>query len=161
MEIRLYPDPVLRIKSSDVSEINKYIKRIIREMKETMEDDGGIGLAANQVGITEMLMTIDFEDGPQALINPQVISVSEETQTLEEGCLSFPGLNVPVSRPLEVSVQYTDENGYKQSVLFTDLYARVFMHEYDHLNGKLIIDYLNPQEQLMYNMEINKRSNND
>lgn len=161
MEIRLYPDPVLRIRSSDVGEINGYIKRIIREMKETMEEDGGIGLAANQVGITEMLMTIDFEEGPQALINPRVLSVSEETQVLEEGCLSFPDLNVPVSRPLEVTVQYTDENGHKQSVHFTDLYARVFMHEYDHLNGKLIIDYLDPQEQLIYNMEINKRSNND
>ena len=161
MDIRLYPDPVLRIKSSSIDVINDYIKRIIEEMKQTMIEDGGIGLAANQVGITEMIMTIDFENGPQALINPKIIHKSEEEETEEEGCLSFPDLSVPVSRPLEVKVKYTDENGVENTAVFKELYARVFMHENDHLNGKLIIDYLNPQEQLMYNMAINKRRNND
>jgi len=145
MKIRVYPDPVLRI------------KRIIREMKETMHMDEGIGLAANQVGITKKIMTIDFEDFPEALINPEIVSQSEETDILEEGCLSFPELNVPVERPIEVTVKYIDENSQKQQRTFKELYARVFMHEYDHLTGRLIIDYLSPDRQLKYNMNLHKK----
>jgi len=157
MNMRYYPDPALRIKSSAIKSIDKYIRRIIREMKDTMILEEGIGLAANQVGITKRIIIVDFLDKKEALINPSIIEYSGEKEKGMEGCLSFPGLQVNIERYKSLTISYINENGAEETRELAGLNSIAIQHEIDHLNGKLIIDYMPPREKLEYNLSVNSK----
>jgi peptide deformylase len=118
-------------------------------MIETMYDDDGIGLSANQVGLSLRFFVIGmnaFEDGrgDSVFINPEILESSEELWDYEEGCLSVPGIREMVTRPRTIKVKYTDDRGHEHTEVFTDLAARVFQHEFDHLNGIFFVDRISP-----------------
>ena len=141
LKIRLYGDPVLRKKSIPLKEVTAAERLLIESMIETMHELKGIGLAAPQVGINQRILVADIGDGPIVVINPVIVKKSG-TNVLEEGCLSIPGVTVNVKRAQRIVVKYLDENNRTVERVYHDLLARVILHETDHLNGKLIIDYV-------------------
>ncbi|UCD55577.1 MAG: peptide deformylase [Candidatus Omnitrophota bacterium] len=141
LEIKIYPDPVLRKKSQAIRQITDEEKRLIDYMTKTMYAARGIGLAAPQVGIAKRIIVIDAGDGLLKMVNPRIIT-KKGTSLLEEGCLSIPEKEVEIQRAEEISVLYTDEKNNRTTKSFKGLTARAIQHEIDHLDGKLIIDYL-------------------
>ncbi|MDV4151222.1 peptide deformylase [Clostridium sp. AL.422] len=141
--IRINGDEVLRKKCKDVTEITPRTLKLIKDMAETMYEADGVGLAAPQVGILQRIFVIDvFDDyGLRVFINPEILEVSG-TQLGEEGCLSVPGESADVERPNYVKVKALNEKGEEFVLEATELLARAILHENDHLNGKLFIDYL-------------------
>lgn len=137
--IRTEGDPVLRKVSRPVTEMNQKIRTLIFDMLDTMYESMGVGLAAPQVGILKRLVTIDVGDGPIVLINPEILEASGE-QTGDEGCLSVPGMAGQVTRPNYVKVKALDENMEEVIYEGTELLARAFCHEIDHLDGKMYTD---------------------
>ena len=137
--IRTEGDPVLRKVSRPVTEMNQKIRTLIFDMLDTMYESMGVGLAAPQVGILKRLVTIDVGDGPIVLINPEILETSGE-QTGDEGCLSVPGMAGQVTRPNYVKVKVLDENMEEVIYEGTELLARAFCHEIDHLDGKMYTD---------------------
>ena len=146
LKIRLYGDPVLRKKSSPVQEVGPSERILIQSMIATMHHYKGIGLAAPQVGINQEIIVVDIGDGPMTMINPAILE-KEGKIFLEEGCLSIPEVTVNVKRSKEIKVQYLNVNGKNIKKTFKDLFARVILHEVDHLKGKLIIDYASKEEK--------------
>nr|WP_177297810.1 peptide deformylase [uncultured Blautia sp.] len=134
--IRTQGDPVLTKVSRPVTEMNQKIRTLIFDMLDTMYESMGVGLAAPQVGILKRIVTIDVGDGPIVLINPEILETSGE-QTGEEGCLSVPGMAGQVTRPDYVKVKALDENMNEVIYEGTELLARAFCHEIDHLEGKM------------------------
>lgn len=141
LPIRREGDPVLRQKAKAVEKVTKKLKKLIRDMAETMYNANGVGLAAPQVGISERIIVVDTGEGLMALINPE-ISESEGNQKDVEGCLSLPGVNAYICRAQRVVVKGLDENGKPVRYEGNGLLARAFQHEIDHLEGVLFIDYL-------------------
>jgi peptide deformylase len=149
MKIVCIPNPCLRKKACKVQKITDQEKKILEEMSKTMYLEGGVGLAACQVGIDKQLVVIDVGDGLIKLINPVIVK-KEGCETLEEGCLSVPEASIKVKRAKKVTVEYLNENGEAIKVSAEGLLARVMQHEIDHLLGKLIVDYLNPLKKLFF-----------
>lgn len=152
-KILLYGDERLRKMSTPVEEITPELRATIEEMFVTLRRVKGLGLSAPQVGINKRffildLSSISFEYEELVMINPEIISTEGE-QTAEEGCLSFPGLYLELTRPIHVVCRYMDLEGKTQTIEANELFARAILHETDHLNGKLFIDYLNPAEREM------------
>lgn len=141
--IRINGDDVLRKKCKDVTEITPRTLKLIKDMADTMYEADGVGLAAPQVGILQRIFVIDvFDDyGLRVFINPEILEVSG-SQVGEEGCLSVPGEAADVERPNYVKVKALNEKGEEFTLEATELLARAILHENDHLNGKLFIDYL-------------------
>ncbi len=149
LPIRIFGDPVLRERAAEVIDFDDALRRLADDMLETMRDARGVGLAANQVGVLKRLFTWQLgddatADGPTsgALVNPQILETSQQTQEGEEGCLSFPGLFYPTVRALRVRLGARDVHGRALQVSGEGLLARVFLHELDHLDGILFIDHL-------------------
>ena len=140
-KILQHPDPALRKICKPVREITPHIKQIIEDMKETMTNADGCGLAAPQIGILRSIVVINVGDGFYEMINP-VVTHTEGEQTGEEGCLSCVGRSGIVTRPMKATVHYTDLNGDEQVLTGEGLLARAICHETDHLDGKLYIDIL-------------------
>lgn len=132
-------DEVLRKKCRPVSEITERIQTLVDDMIETMHDANGVGLAAPQVGVMRRIFVVDIGDGPIVLINPEIIEMSGE-QTGEEGCLSLPGKAGTVTRANYVKIKGLDRDGNEQVYEGTELLARAFQHENDHLDGVIYID---------------------
>ena len=147
MEIKRFPDPVLRRKGEDVKSVGNDEKRVLADMAETMYLKGGVGLAAVQVGIHRNMVVIDVGDGLRKMINP-VITKKEGSETQEEGCLSVPEKCVNVKRSKKILVDYLNEDGQAVRLSAEGLLARVVQHEIDHLFGKLIVDYLSPFKKI-------------
>lgn len=137
--IRVDGDSVLRKKSREVKEINERIVTLIEDMKDTMYEANGVGLAAPQIGILRRIAVIDVGEGPIVFINPEIIS-EEGSQIDEEGCLSVPGVQEKVQRPMNVTVKALNEHGEEFILEGEELLARAMCHEIDHLNGVLFID---------------------
>jgi peptide deformylase len=137
--IRIDGDELLRKKSREVKEFNDRIKILVQDMIETMYHANGVGLAAPQIGILRRIAVIDVGDGPIVLINPKIIS-KEGSQIDEEGCLSVPGIQGMVERPMKVKVEAFNENGEKFILEGEELLARAICHELDHLDGVLFTD---------------------
>ena len=135
-KIRTEGDPVLTKVSRPVTEMTPKLRTLIFDMLDTMYEDMGVGLAAPQVGILKRVVTIDVGDGPMVLINPEILETSGE-QTGDEGCLSVPGMAGQVTRPNYVKVKALDENMEEVVYEGTELLARAFCHEIDHLDGKM------------------------
>ena len=133
-------DPILSKKSRKVEDFNEKLSTLIDDMKETMYQAQGVGLAAVQVGVLKRVIIIDVGDGFVELVNPEIVSVSKNRQCEVEGCLSLPGENYYTDRPMEVTVKGQDRNGKWQLFKGYGLKARAYCHEIDHLDGLTIKD---------------------
>jgi len=145
--ILVLPDQRLRTVADHVDKVDDEIKKLAKDMLDTMYAAPGIGLAAPQVGELKRVVVMDLaKDGetpdPIVMINPEILKFSEDTVTTEEGCLSIPDLYYDVERPAEVTVRYTDLDGKTVTRDATDRLAICVQHELDHLDGVLYIDYL-------------------
>jgi peptide deformylase len=146
LPIRKYGDDVLRKPAEPVTEIDASLQSLIDDMVDTMYAAPGVGLAANQVGVSKRLMIIDLSVGkrPEELyvfINPEMIEAEGEI-TEEEGCLSIPDFVEVVTRPERVKLRFLDRNGVEREMWGDGLMARAMCHEIDHLNGTLFVDHL-------------------
>ena len=142
LDIRVLGDPILREETTPVEQVTDELRLLVRNMFETMYLAKGIGLAAPQVGRTERLTVIDVDDNPLVVINPEILHVSAAKAKAEEGCLSIPDVYGDVERPAVVRVRAMNLEGKQFELEATELLARCFQHEIDHLHGKLFIDYL-------------------
>jgi peptide deformylase len=141
------PDPILRTQSSAVQQVDDDMRQLIDDMLETMYQAPGIGLAAIQVAVPKRLLVLDVTDkdeerNPIAMINPEILRLGDESRVYEEGCLSIPDVLVDIERPSTVTVRYIDREGKQQELNADGLLATAIQHEIDHLDGKLIIDFL-------------------
>ena len=134
--IREFGDEVLNKECKEVTKMTLRTKVLINDMLDTMYEAMGVGLAAPQVGILKRIVVIDVGDGPIVLINPEILE-TEGSQTGDEGCLSLPGKAGVVTRPNYVKVRALDENMVERELEGTELLARAFCHEIDHLDGHL------------------------
>jgi peptide deformylase len=165
--IRIIPDPVLRKKAKPVSSVDKRIARFMEDMVESMYKGHGIGLAANQVGALERVITVDVSDdrnGTEAFMmaNPEIIwSDPEATFTYREGCLSIPDQYAEVTRPKRIHLKYLDQHGKKQEMEAEDLLSQCIQHEIDHLNGVLFIDYLSKLKRNIIIKKVEKAQRHD
>lgn len=159
LEVRILGDPILRAKAAPVAQISEETHQLIRDMFETMYAEEGVGLAAPQVGISERIIVIDphnDEIEPFALINPEIMEVSKETEKGEEGCLSIPGLRDLVERSVRVVVRGTTPEGEPRELDLSGLPARIIQHEVDHLDGILFFDRLSPLKRKLLLSRWNK-----
>ena len=141
LEIHVLGSPVLRTETVPVSVITEDLRKLVEDMFDTMRAAQGIGLAAPQVGRLERVAIVDIENDPIVLINPEIISETGKERA-EEGCLSIPDIYGDVDRAARVTVRATDLEGNLFEREATELLARAFQHEIDHLHGNLFIDYL-------------------
>jgi peptide deformylase len=123
---------------------NPIMTNLVKRLKMTMKLYGGIGLSANQCGVYERVFVIGTDEYQMVCINPKVVSVSEELDKSDEGCLSFPALRLKVKRPVWADVEYTDENGNLNQIRLTGVTARCFLHELDHMNGVKFTSHVGP-----------------
>jgi len=144
LELKIYPEPCLRIKTKPVENFDDDLKETLQEMADIMYISNGIGLAATQVGLGADILIIDIGEGLKTFINPEIVEISGRKTKMEEGCLSLPGVIVEVARPEQVKLRAQDRKGEAFIKVYDGLMAKVVQHEMDHLSGKLIIDYLNP-----------------
>jgi peptide deformylase len=146
IEIQIGRDnPILRQLSTPVRTFDKKLKKLVKDMGETMLAKDGVGLAAPQIGINKRLLVLNFQldkknTRPIGIINPSIINSSRDLSEAEEGCLSLPGENARVIRPARVTVEFQNENGNSQILELTGLNARAVQHEIDHLDGILFVD---------------------
>ncbi|MBE9175299.1 peptide deformylase [Synechocystis salina LEGE 06155] len=145
LELHYLGDKVLRQPAKRIAKVDDSIRKLAKEMLQTMYSANGIGLAAPQVGVNKQLLVVDCEqdkpdEPPLIMINPQITRTSEELCVVEEGCLSVPNVYMDVTRPRAIEVTYKDEHGRPQKRLFAELTARVIQHEMDHLNGVMFVD---------------------
>lgn len=149
-DIKIYGSNELRKVSKPIVEITDEIKEILNNLVETMQNVKGVGLAAPQIGIDKRMFVIDVGDGNiRKVINPKIIELSDEIESNEEGCLSIPGVYKPVKRAKYIKIEYTDVNGKVVVEEATELLARAFQHEYDHLEAILFVDRVSPVAKRM------------
>ncbi len=159
--ILIHPDPRLRKDADRVVVFDAELKTLVEDMLETMYEAPGIGLAATQIGVMKRVFVMDCaaqdEDAaPVAMMNPEILWTSDETETSEEGCLSIPEIYGDVTRPARVRVAWQDVDGVAQEREFDDREAVCIQHEMDHLDGKLFIDYLSPVRRTMITARMKK-----
>jgi len=160
LKLQLYGKKILRQRVKEVKEITPEVREYLEGMLKLMRKEGGIGLAANQAGIDLRLVVIETQDKVWKIINPQ-IRKKRGSIVFEEGCLSFPGLNLKIKRAKEVWVDFLDVDGNKVSVKAEDILAVAFQHEVDHLDGILFIDHISYLERLKISpwlLEIKRKS---
>lgn len=152
-EIRIYPDPVLKERAKEVEDFGPSLWELVDDMFETMYKRGGVGLAANQVGVLKRVVVIDLDSGKEGqgknqlvLVNPEIVSAQGEV-VAEEGCLSLPGLYKKVKRAERVVVRARNREGKEFTLEAEGLLSRAIQHEVDHLNGILFIDRLSPLQR--------------
>jgi len=155
MDIKIFPNPILRKNGKAILNIGNEERRMLADMAETMYLKGGVGLAAIQVGVLKNMVVVDIGEGLMKLINP-IILKKEGAEMQEEGCLSVPDKCVNVKRSKKIVVDYLNEDGRAIRLPAEGLLARVIQHEVDHLSGKLIIDYLSPLKKLCSSLTIRK-----
>jgi peptide deformylase len=137
-----YPSPALRMRARTVHKIDELIRSVAARMVDLMHDAKGVGLAAPQIGLDWRLFVTDIPDdgGPKVYLNPSLTNFGADRTTAEEGCLSLPGLHLDIQRPASVTLTAKDLDGREVIVSSDGFPARVWQHEFDHLNGVLIID---------------------
>ena len=146
-----FPDSRLRQTSAEVKAIDDDVRRVVADMTDSMYAQNGAGLAAIQIGVPLRIFIVEGgvagggeQDPPKVFINPEIIDISSDAQTGDEGCLSFPNIFVPVKRGMRARVRATDLEGNSFEAEGEGLYARAMQHETDHLNGRLLIDQVGP-----------------
>lgn len=155
-------DPLLRIRSKEINNLDKKILNLVKDLKETLavqKDPIGVGLAAPQIGKNLRIFAVKPKEIIKIIINPEIISVSKEAKELKdehtklmEGCLSLPNLYGPLKRPDSIKVNYLNEKGDKLTSLFDGFEAQIIQHEIDHLNGVLFTDRLLEQKKPLYEL---------
>jgi len=141
MRILTYPSPALKQRVADIEgESRSELRSLVDELAKTMYDSHGVGLAATQIGIMKRLLIYDIDEELVVLCNPRITDLSDETVVEEEGCLSLPGIAVPIERSTAVTCEGVDLDGRPVTISAEGLLARVLQHELDHLDGVLIID---------------------
>jgi peptide deformylase len=158
-----FPDSRLRQTSVEVTAVDDDVRRLVADMADSMYAANGAGLAAIQVGSPLRIFIVDGgvagggeQDPPKVFINPKIIEISDDAQTGDEGCLSFPNIFVPVKRGMRARVSATDMDGNPFEVEGVDLYARALQHETDHLNGRLLIDQVGPVKREIIKRKLRK-----
>ncbi len=144
--IRTFGDPVLRTPAATVTEFDAALEKLVEDMIDTMYDAPGVGLAAPQIGISKRVCVFDAGDGPQVLVNPEVVETSGEW-TFDEGCLSVPGYFWPITRPAFAHATGVDVTGRPVEFAGNELLGRVLQHEIDHLDGLLLIERLDKEQR--------------
>ena len=149
--VRQYPDPVLRMKANEVADFDDSVADLVERMTMLMDEARGVGLAAPQIGVLRRVLVFrTAEDEPvTALVNPRIVSTEEESDTVEEGCLSLGAATVvvDVERPVAVTLEAQTPEGEPVRFEAEGLQARVIQHEVDHLDGVLIIDRTTPEQR--------------
>jgi peptide deformylase len=157
-QIRLFGDPVLTQRASEVTDIDGKLARLAADMVETMHAANGLGLAAPQVGVQKRLFVYQLPDGdPVTIVNPTV-SESRGEWCHDEGCLSIPGLYFPIVRPKEIHLTGFDLDGREVSIEADEIEARCFQHELDHLDGRLLIRLLDADQRKAAMRELRRRA---
>lgn len=149
-DISVYPDPVLRKPSEPVAAFDAELQRIVAAMFERMAKSNGVGLAAPQVGLKKRILVLNPTGEPQdalTLVNPEIVSRTGADTVYEEGCLSFPGIYAEVHRPDRCHVRAFDVDGKPIDREFEGFVARIIQHEYDHLEGVLLVDRMSPADK--------------
>jgi peptide deformylase len=157
MDVRIYPDPVLRKPAREIETYDRALESFIRDLWETMLAFDGVGLAATQVGRDLRICVISWKEHRLILVNPRIVH-SEGEQVGDEGCLSFPGIFEKIRRPQKVRVEAVDAEGKPFSVDADGFLARALCHEIDHLDGRLMIDHLSPLKREIIRKKLLKRS---
>ena len=162
LDIITAPDPRLKVKSRPVAKVDGRIRRLMDDMLETMYGAPGIGLAAPQIGVPLRVIVIDLSVGEDSrqliqLVNPELLEKDGE-QRHEEGCLSIPGYDGSPVRPARVRVRGLDPEGKERVCEGTDLLARAFCHEIDHIDGLLFVDRLSPLKRDLMKRKLRKRA---
>ena len=157
LDILVYPNAALKAKTRPVEAFGDELKKTIADMKETMYLANGVGLAAPQVGDDRRLIVIDWQENRYVLVNPEILE-SEGEERCEEGCLSFPGIYEQVTRPNRIRVRYQDEEGEWHDEVIEGFLARVFAHEIDHLDGRLLIDNLSPLKRTFLRKKMERKA---
>lgn len=153
--IYLYGSEVLREKAEELDLNDKeYIAQLVQDLKDTLLNSDGVGLAAPQIGVSKRIVIVDgtgmadvhdyLADFKRTIINPVIVSQSEETCTYNEGCLSIPGIYADVDRPVSMTVEYYDENLEKVTETFDKFACRMVQHELSHLDGCMFVDLVAP-----------------
>jgi len=154
MEIQIYGTDVLAQKATEVPEITPELKKTLDEMVPMMVASHGVGLAAPQIGISQRFFVMNAGDKIRKVINPTIVQYGSAFAEMEEGCLSIPGIHKKVRRPRRITVKYTDETGAAIEEELKDFTARVFQHEYDHLDGILFVDRLTPMSRRLVQRQL-------
>jgi len=147
--IVVWPDPRLRETTRSIPEVTEEIRSLYRDLSDTMYAYDGVGIAAIQIGVSLRMFLVDAgvagrQGDPIAFINPEIVSSSGEKEKADEGCLSFPGIFVPIDRPRVARLRATGIDGLPFEAEGEGLFARAMLHEYDHLTGKLLVDFVGP-----------------
>lgn len=147
-------DPVLRQQARKVHRVDDSVKRLIDDMIDSLSEVRGIGLAAPQVGVPLRVVITNLDDELRVLVNPEIVSMSDETEVADEACLSILGYAGPVERSLTIQVRALNEKGKKVKIKAEEWFARCLQHEVDHLNGVLYIDRVE-DKALIHRLEEN------
>lgn len=163
LPIKIAPDAVLKQVAQPVTEVTDDIRTLLDDMLETMYNAHGIGLAANQVGVLKRVIVVDVEQenhhepgNPIKMVNPELVTTSEDMFTYQEGCLSFPQQYGDVNRPATITLRYLDENGKQQEMQADGLLATCIQHEIDHLDGINFVDHLSKLKRDMIVKKLEK-----
>jgi len=166
--ITVFGDKILRKKCQPIKKVTDEIIVKIKNMIDTMHNASGVGLAANQIGYSESIFVVDLNgvDGykdfkPVVMINPELLLESEEKVIYEEGCLSLPTLRADVERSEKIKIKYLDTDENIKEIEVEDFYARVILHEYDHLIGKMIPDRVSSSIKKKLQSDLNKIINRE
>lgn len=159
--IRTFGDPVLRQQTKPVTLFDLHLQRLVQVMKDVMEREEGVGLAANQIGVLSRIMVWrdpENEGEHHAYVNPRIVERSEACCTVSEGCLSIPDSTMDITRAEEVVVETQDLEGEPLTVRLTGMPARIVQHEIDHLDGILIVDRASSEERARVLKELRERA---
>lgn len=171
LKIVYVPNPILNKVSSDIEEITDETISLINNMKDTLQNANGIGLAAPQVGINKRLVIIDFRNAENidenhivresdkkliVMINPKIISLSDTKLPMKEGCLSVPNIFTSITRPTELQVEYYDENNKLVTISADNLMAKCIQHEIDHLDGLTLLEHVSALKKQMILKKVKK-----
>ncbi len=155
--ITIAPDPIFRKTAEPVVNFDLELEDTINAMFDTAKANGAIGLGANMVGLLERIIIVDWLEGGKsfAMVNPEIISKSDEMQEFEESSLSYPAISAKVTRPSKITVKYQDKKGNFAEMNAEGFLATIIQHEIDYLNGKVFLDYLSKlkQERLLKKMQ--------
>ena len=159
------PDEILRKKSQSIEKVSNEEKKLVKDLLETMYHHKGIGLAAIQVGIPKRIVVLDVNQenenkNPLCFINPIIKNISEEKSKYEEGCLSIPNTFIEIERPKTCIVEYVDMDGKKNQIECDGLLSTCIQHEINHLDGKLIIDFLSKLKKDLIIKKLSKTKQN-
>ena len=161
-KILIEPNKILREKSLTVDKVDEELQQLMNDMVETMYAAPGIGLAAIQVGISKRVIVLDISrkegiKNPMYFVNPEIIDISKNKATYEEGCLSIPGQFAEIDRPDECHIKYLDYYGQPKELKARAMLATCIQHEMDHLEGILFIDYLSKLKKTMIIKKLSKQ----